>query len=292
MPRWYITAASFTMKKYLLVLSALVLFAFSSCQKVAGDLITKDFNVGNSYTALEVQDAFEVTVSDVGCISVTAGEKIMPKVVVEIVDNTLKIYVKGINHYSYGTDMKVVLPINENLTNVNLSGASEFHSDYYLHGSKVKVELSGASEFYCNIGATEMDIEMSGSSDFFGDIVADEIDMDLSGASKIKSNLAATELDLDMTGASDATLEGRVGKLDIDLAGASKIVKQVVGNHYALVCDQCEGTMSGSSDAYIHCDGKIKVILSGGSELHFTGDGNPANSSISSGSGIIHDVLP
>ena len=69
------------MKKYLFVLSALVLFAFSGCQKLAGDPISKDFPIESHYTELEVEDAFDVTVSDaVDVITVTVGEKLMPKV--------------------------------------------------------------------------------------------------------------------------------------------------------------------------------------------------------------------
>ena len=280
------------MRKHLIVLSTLVLFAFCSCSKFAGDPITKDFSIEGSYTELEVEDAFEVTVSEAATqITVTAGEKIMPKVVVEIVENTLKIHLKGINHSNYGTDMIVVLPYNADLTNVELSGASEFHSEYGLEGQKVEVELSGASDFYCDIDADEVEIDLSGASNFYGDILADEIDMDLSGSSNIKGDVDALDLDLELSGASDATLEGQVINLQINLTGASKIIKKVVGNRYALVCDKCEGAMSGASEAYIHCDGSIKVNLSGASDLHFTGDGNPADSNTSGGSNIIHDVL-
>ena len=299
------------MKKYLFVLSALVLFAFSSCQKFAGDPISKDFTVEGSYTALEVQDAFEVTVSDAATqVTVTAGEKVMPKVIVEIVGNTLKIRIKPMATL-YGGELKAVIPYNADLTSVDLSGASEFHSEYGLEGQKVEVELSGASEFYCDVDADEIKIDLSGasnfhgdavadkveahlsgSSDFFGDVLADEIEMELLGSSNIEGNVSADELDLDMSGASDATLVGHVTQLKIDLTGSSNIIKKVVGNRYALACDNCEGTMSGASGAYIHCDGSIKVNLSGSSELHFTGDGNPADSHTSSGSEIIHDVLP
>lgn len=299
------------MKKYLFVLSALVLFAFSSCQKFAGDPISKDFIVEGSYTALEVQDAFEVTVSDAATqVTVTVGEKVMPKVIVEIVGNTLKIRIKPMATL-YGGELKAVIPYNADLTSVDLSGASEFHSEYGLEGQKVEVELSGASEFYSDVDADEIKIDLSGasnfhgdavadkveahlsgSSDFFGDVLADEIDMELLGSSNIEGNVSADELDLDMSGASDATLVGHVTQLKIDLTGSSKIIKKVVGSRYALACDNCEGTMSGASDAYIHCDGSIKVNLSGSSELHFTGDGNPADSHASSGSEIIHDVLP
>ena len=275
------------------VLSTLVLFAFCSCQKFAGDPISKDFTIEGTYTELQVENAFDVTVSDaVSQITITAGENVMPKVIVEVVDNTLKIHLKGINHSNYGSDMKVVIPYNTDLTSVELSGASEFRSEYGLEGQKVEVDLSGASDFYCDIDADEVDIDLSGASNFYGDILADEIEMEVSGSSDIKGYVEALDLDLDMTGASDATLEGQVGTLKIDLEGSSNIVKQVVENRYALACDNCEGEMSGSSDAYIHCDGNIKVNLSGASELHFTGGGNPADCTTSGSSDVIHDVLP
>lgn len=294
------------MKKYLFVLSALVLFAFSSCQKFAGDPISKDFTVDGSYTALEVQDAFEVTVSDAATqVTVTAGEKVMPKVIVEIVGNTLKIRIKPMATL-YGGELKAVIPYNADLTSVDLSGASEFHSEYGLEGQKVEVELSGASEFYSDVDADEIKIDLSGasnfhgdavadkveahlsgSSDFFGDVLADEIDMELLGSSTIEGNVSADELDLDMSGASDATLVGHVTQLKIDLTGSSKIIKKVVGNRYALACDNCEGTMSGASVAYIHCDGRICVDLSGASDLHYTGDGISSGCSTTSGGSSI-----
>lgn len=294
------------MKKYLFVLSALVLFAFSSCQKFAGDPISKDFTVDGSYTAFEVQDAFEVTVSDAATqVTVTAGEKVMPKVIVEIVGNTLKIRIKPMATL-YGGELKAVIPYNADLTSVDLSGASEFHSEYGLEGQKVEVELSGASEFYSDVDADEIKIDLSGasnfhgdavadkveahlsgSSDFFGDVLADEIDMELLGSSTIEGNVSADELDLDMSGASDATLVGHVTQLKIDLTGSSNIIKKVVGNRYALACDNCEGTMSGASVAYIHCDGRICVDLSGASDLHYTGDGISSGCSTTSGGSSI-----
>lgn len=292
MPRWYRTVAKSVMKKYLFVLSTLVLFAFSSCQKFAGDPVSQDFTVDGTYTALEVGSAFEVTVSDaVNVVTVTVGENVMPKVVVEVVDNTLKIYLKPAVNF-YGGEMKAIVPYNAHLTSVDLSGASEFHSEYGLYGEKVEVELSGASDFYGNIDADEVNIDLSGSSNFYGTVDAEKIGMNLSGSSDIEGVVLATDLDLTLSGASDATLMGQVANLKIDLAGASDIEKKVVDNRYALVCDNCEGSMSGSSNAYIHCDGTIKVNLSGASDLYFTGNAFTGDSTTSGGSNIIHDVNP
>ena len=266
------------------------MFALGSCQKFAGDPVTQDFNIDGSYTELQVEDGFEVTVSDVAtAISITVGENVMPKVVVEKVGNKLRIHLKPMAS-SYGSEMKVILPYNADLTSVDLSGASEFHSEFGLDGQKVDVDLSGASEFYCDLYADEVEVDLSGASEFFGDVEADEIDMDLSGASKIEGYVAATELDIELSGASDATLEGQITELEINLSGASNIIEKVFENRYALICDRCEGEMSGASDAYIHCDGSIKVILSGGSELHYTGNAATTGSECSGGSVISHDV--
>ena len=281
----------FKMKKYLAILSVIFLFACSGCEKFAGESITKDFSISGSYTSLEVEDAFEVTVSDVATqVTVTAGEKVMPNVVVETINNTLKIYLKGW-HTNLGKDMTVILPYNVDLTSVDLSGASGFHSEYGLEGHKVEVDLTGASDFDCDIDADEVDIDLSGASDFFGDILADEIEMDLTGSSKIKGYVEALDLDLEMSGASEATFEGQVGALKIDLTGASDINKTINGKQYGFACNRCEGTMSGASNVYIHCDGAIKVNLSGASDLHYTGNASTSGCNTTGGSDVYHDVL-
>ena len=291
MSRWYITAAIKKMKKHLIILSTLVLFAFCSCSKFAGEPITKDFSISGAYNALEVEDAFNVTVSEEATqVTITAGENIMPNVVVETVDSTLKIYLKGW-HTNLGKDMTVILPYNFDLRSVDLSGASEFHSEYGLEGNKIEVELSGASDFYCDIDANEVDINLSGASNFIGEVLADEIEMDLTGSSNIKGYVEALDLDLELSGASDATLEGQVDMLMINLSGASNIKKTINGNRYGFACDQCEGTMTGASNVYIHCDGTIKVNLSGASDLHFTGNAFTGDCTTSGGSDIYHDTL-
>lgn len=260
------------MKKHLIILSTLVLFALCGCKQFAGDPINQDFTIEGTYTKLQVESAFEVTVSkEAAKITVTAGENVMPNVLVEKNGNTLNIHLRPLTN-TYGSDLKVVLPYNADLKSVDLSGASEFHSEYGLEGDEIEVESSGASEFYC-------------------DIEANDIKLDLSGASIIESNVTAKNLDIELSGSSDATLIGNVNNLKLDLSGASNIIKTIVEKHYGLACDFCQGEISGSSEAYIHCDGTIKVNLSGASDLHFSGNAFTGDSSTSGGSNIIHDVL-
>ena len=258
------------MKKILIVLSTVVFTLFSGCSKWAGDPVTKAFSVGDAYIELDVEDAFDVYVSDTATqITITVGENIMPHVKVVNADNKLSIYLKGWTT-NRGSDMKVILPYNAELRRIGLHGASEFHTDFTIVAEEVEIELTGASDFY-------------------GNIEAGDIEMDLSGASSFSGHVSTHEMDLDMSGSSDAALEGQVDYLDMDLSGASTIKNIVVDNHYALVCDRCNGSMSGSSDAYLHSDGTITVTLSGGSDLYYTGSANTRGSSMSGSSEIIHN---
>ena len=235
---------SYRMKKYWFILSSLVLLALGSCNKfLLSDIIeTNEYSIEGTYTELQVENAFDVTVSDTATkITVYADQNVMPYVIVEKVGDKLKIHLKSFN-FNIGMVLnEVVLPYNPDLKKVNLSGDSEFHSAYGLEGDEVEVKLSGASDFYC-------------------DIDAEEVEIDLSGASTINGNLTATELDLDLSGASNATLTGQVTTLDIELSGAS--------NAY-LHCDgSIKVSLSGASD--LHYTGDASTTgsnTSGGSDL-------------------------
>lgn len=237
------------MKETLIALSVFIVMTLAGCSKWAGDPITQEFSIDGTYTELSVSHAFDVTMSDaVSEITITAGDRIMPKVKVEKSDDRLDIYLSGWTNV-YGSDMKVLLPTNPNLRKVNLSGASDFH----------------------------------------GDLTADDVEIVLSGSSDIEGKVTASILSITLSGSSDANLEGQVDKLKVALSGSSDIEDRVTENRYALGCDECDGTISGSSEAYIHCDGNISVKVSGSSKLHYTGNATTNGSSSSGSSRIVHD---
>lgn len=241
------------MKKIMICLTTIVLTVLCGCSKTDGDPITKEFGINNTYTELNVSHAFNVTVSDeVTQVTVTAGDRIMPKVIVEEKNGKLTIRLKNLT-VANGS-LTALIPYNSNLKDVDLSGASEFHSQHPIAAQSVSINLSGASRFY-------------------GEIVA------------------TTKLDINLSGKSDATLTGTVGILDLELSGASNIMQTIVGNEYGLSCNNCEGDLSGASTAYIHCDGTIAINLSGASTIHYTGNASTSGCSLSGSSNVIHDVL-
>ena len=134
-------------------------------------------------------------------------------------------------------------------------------------------------------------LNLSGASDFHGDIDADNVEITLSGASEMEGNVHASTLKVTLSGASEATLEGQAGKLTVAISGSSEIEEKTVDGRYALACDECTGSISGSSDVYIHCDGNISVDVSGSSELHYTGNATTQGSHTSGSSSITHDAF-
>ncbi|MBO7638779.1 MAG: DUF2807 domain-containing protein, partial [Treponema sp.] len=179
------------MRRYFAAFALLVPMLFCGCEKDAGEPVTMNYSIEGTYTELQVEDAFDVTVSDMADqISVTAGDKIIARVVVEKDVDKLVIRLKPMTS-TRGSALKVVLPYNPDLKKVELSGASDFRSPFPLKGKKAEVELSGASDYY-------------------GDIEADDIELDLSGGSNFRGFVKGSNLDVELSGASDAELEGQV----------------------------------------------------------------------------------
>ena len=89
-------------------------------------------------------------------------------------------------------------------------------------------------------------------------------------------------------------LRFEAGTITLNLKNASSVKKNIINKNYALSCDECEVSMEDASDAYIHCDGNIKINkLSDASDLHFTGRATItlAPGAISGASDIKQDVL-
>ncbi len=268
---------------------------FCNCTTFTCEQIEKTFDIDNSYTELQIENSIEVIISnEQNQISVITTDKLINDVVIDKINNKLRLYLKK-NFHIYRSEIKIILPHNPNLQKVELHNASDFQSEFALINKDIDINISGASDFQCDIEADEIEIELSGSSDFKGNLIAQNINIELSGASDIEGNITAQNTNIELSGSSDATLLGETNTLSIESSGASNIIKKITDNHYSLICNQCECNLSGSSDAYIHCNDNINIInLSGASELHYTGNAKITlndGDNISGSADIIHDTL-
>ena len=237
-----------------------------------GEPTTMEFEIKGNYAELDISNSFDVYVDkDAIGVTITAGENVMPYVIVEENNGELKICLKPFTILRSG-DLKAVVPYSKKLKDVSLSGASSFHCEIPLVDESISVEASGASKFLANVDARFAELELSGASSFKGNVLASELELSLSGASK-------------------ADIIGVAEILELELSGASKIFDNVLAGRYCLACRRCKGSISGASSAYIHCDEAIDVSVSGASKLYYTGDASTSGSSTSGSSIITHEVF-
>ena len=198
---------------YRIITFTFLLSALCGCSKFAGESVTEIFDIENTYKELHISNAINVVISDtVEEVKVTAGENLLPNVILEENGNILSVGLKD-GTYFFNSVVNIELPTNPNLTVLDLSNASD-----------------------------------------------------------IEGEVNAEELTINLANASDAKLTGHVGKLTLNLKNSSSIKKNIINKRYGLSCDECEVSMEDASDAYIHCDGNIKINkLSDASDLHFTG---------------------
>lgn len=247
------------MKKIGLMLFALGML-FVACEKDSYDYAMK-YPVVGDYTKLDVSGGFDVVVCDtVTEPVVTTLERMQRYVVVKVEDGVMTIKFRP-NLSIRSREAKVLLPRNENLCEVELSGASSFTGD--LRGDKIEVDLSGASDFYGSLqGVTKVELELSGSSDFEGAIQGPEVKLDLEGSSDMEGSIDADNIGVELSGSSTVRATGScLNYLDLDLSGSSDFLAPT------MECRNVQGEMSGSSDAEFQVCESLRVNLSGSSSI-------------------------
>ena len=138
-----------------------------------------------------------------------------------------------------------------------------------------------------------LSIRLKDGTYFFNSVVKIELPVNpdltvlsLSDASEFEGEINAENLTINLADASNAQLKGHIEKLTLNLTDASSIKKNIINDRYGLSCDECEVSMEDASDAYIHCNGRIKINkLSDASDLHYTG-----NATITSAPGATSDA--
>lgn len=207
---------------------------------------TRVYPLSGIYKSLEVSSAFNVVMSDTATVpTVTVNEGLHNKVIFTIKDRTLMIGLKA-GLRTTANELSVILPYNEKLRKVELSGASRFVSNHPMGQDLAKLELSGASEYFGSLDASKIEIELSGASVYYGSVNAGDIDLELSGASQ-------------------ASISGTCNnELEFDLSGASQLIAKDLDANYV------KGELEGASSADVLCCESIRVELSGASRLKYS----------------------
>lgn len=234
------------MKRILLLISSVCLLSgcvFTTALAKNGPKVEKTYDIPGRYEELKVSHAISVEyASDAEKMTVIADSAISEIFSYRLYDECLELKLDmkpGVNYSN--ASVKVILPVNDRLDDVKVSGASRVKLVTPVTVEDFELRLSGASSFCGVVNADEMDLEVSGAS--YADIggKADELGLKVSGASKVSSAgncISAREVDVDVSGASSVYLKSD-GVIKGSVSGASSIV-------YDGDC-RCDVSMSGAS---------------------------------------------
>lgn len=224
------------------ILSLMIIIAFHSVSIAQNETITKNFII-TEFSKLKISNSFQVEFihSNENKVTVEIDEKTLKNLSVTNINNELSIKLKDCNYCRTKTLKATVY--GNSLTEIYVSGASTFTSDYNFIEKEISIKNSGASK---------IDISMK----------AEKLEVDISGASKINLNGYATKLLLDASGASN--YNGKKCKnnyADISASGASKVIVDC--------SDTLDVKASGASSIkYISAPKTVNKITSGASNVN------------------------
>jgi hypothetical protein len=233
------------MKKYTLLLTAIIVFSSVIAQKTINDPNAVKRDVP-SFHAVEVSSGIDLYLTQGNeAVAVSAtSEDVRNKIITKVENGVLKIYFEhGINfdwgnkkmkayvsfktldglRASGGSDVYAEDGINSNSLDVKLSGGSDFRGK--INSSDLKIVASGGSDVYVSGKANAVSVEANGGSDFHGyDLVIDICNVEANGGSDVYIT-ANKEINVEANGGSDIRYKGDGVIKNLNSNGSSSVKK-------------------------------------------------------------------
>ncbi len=214
----------------------------------AGPIVTRDYD-NTGFTSVEVGSALKVdiTPSDTYSLKITGSQRFLERLQVSQTGDSLKITMDSwMFGWWWGSDPKIAITMPA-VKQIVLTGASAGSVTGFKSGEPFNCKVNGASKL-------ELEMETGAFT------------ADVSGASNIKGRLKAAGTSIELSGASDVDFTGSGGDIKLNGSGASSasFLYYPVGN--------ADVVLSGASSASLDISGQLDAVLSGASNLKYTGD--------------------
>lgn len=197
-----------TFRKLSILLVAIILgsniqaFAFSSEKTENRNL--KDFNTIKVSSGIDLY----VRMGETEEVKVVADDDIIDKVITEVKDGTLKIYMKQNNNWNWGTtkSRKVYVSV-KTLERLDASSGSDVNSENLLTGESLKVSASSGSDITLEIHYKNFSLDTSSGSDARISGKTKNFEAESSSGSDIKAqDLESVICKVSVSSGSDATV--------------------------------------------------------------------------------------
>ena len=228
--------------KYLFSFFLLLSVSFVHAQKqFVIDANAEPREIQGSFSSIRVSSSVNLFLSksDEEAIAISASEeKYKEGIKTEISNGVLHIYYSG-EKLHYGNNMKLnVYVAYENLSELNVSGASDVLIAGVMELPSLSIQLTGASDLKGEIKVGDLNIKLSGASDVKLTGTAKNVNIESSGASDVKAfGLIAENCNAKVSGASDVNITvnkeisaNASGASDVHFKGPAEIkMKQATG---------------------------------------------------------------
>jgi len=127
-------------------------------------------------------------------------------------------------------------------------------------------------------------LEASGGGDIYiqGVINVADLKVDLSGGGNLSGKLNADHLNINQSGGSNVELTGKVKDLRLNASGGGNL------KGYELVTDYASIYASGGCNSELTVNKELRVVTSGGSDVHYKGPASVSEMKSSGGGTVTH----
>ena len=218
------------MKKHIFLFAALITLAVSSCSfwgfvsvDPSGQYIAKKIQTA-SFENVSVSSGFELilTQDSLKELIIETYENIHSYIVVEVVDNTLKIHPEDGINFSGDPNVKIHLSCNF-LKKLSSSGGGHINLNNGWTADELRISLSGGGNVTGKVLLKSLELDMSGGSESDLEGVAEYLSISSSGGSVHKHfSLLSKKCRADMSGGASAEVNVSE-KLIVDASGGTTI---------------------------------------------------------------------
>jgi Putative auto-transporter adhesin, head GIN domain len=221
---------STTMKKFL-VLTMFITVLISSCrfvegERIKGNGVTKtESRIAGTFNSIHVSGNVDVYVKQDSLVSIRieADENLIPYILTENSDGTLRIHQKERTNLKTSNPIKVYVS-GPSFKRFKASGACNFFSDNMITNAEpIVIDLSGASNVRLELKAPGVKADLSGAGTITLKGETKDLRIDGSGSTNVKCfEMMAENTYIDLSGAGTAEVFASV-KLDVQVAGAADV---------------------------------------------------------------------
>lgn len=174
-----------------------------------GNVVTETRST-SEYDAIKISGFFDVDLvaGKEGKITIKGEQNILAAIVVEVENNTLKIYAKkGSNlRPSTGRGVEITVPF-EKISELSLSGSGDVTARNQIKNDTFTVRLSGSGDIDLDVASNSFDFSLSGSGDVKLKGTSDTIVVKLSGSGDIEAaNLKSKNATVNLSGSGDVKI--------------------------------------------------------------------------------------